>query len=66
MILALHVIDAFADRPFAGNPAAFLALYALANALRFTERTKLEDADGNHDVVCPDGTVTFWLSRVRS
>jgi uncharacterized repeat protein (TIGR04076 family) len=63
--------DTFIIGPLTPEPlpicsAAFLALYSLTNALRFTESTKLEDADGNHDVVCPDGTVTFRLSRMRN
>jgi len=61
--------DTFTLGPLTPEPrpicsAAFLSLYSLANALRFTERTTLEDADGHHDVVCPDGTVTFRLSRI--
>jgi uncharacterized repeat protein (TIGR04076 family) len=63
--------DTFIIGPLTPEPlpicsAAFLALYSLTNALRFTKSTKLEDADGNHDVVCPDGTVTFRLSRMRN
>jgi len=66
--VGMQLGDIFAVGPLTPAPkpicsAAFLSLYALGNPMRFADRTKFEDSQGNQDVVCPDGTVTFRLSR---
>jgi len=43
---------------------AFAALHATAFALRWTENMAWEKAD-HVDVACPDGSVTFRLTRIK-
>lgn len=43
---------------------AFAVLYPYALAMRFAEKTAFERKGFFVDVVCPDGDVTFRLSRM--
>ncbi len=42
---------------------AFAAVYPYALAMRFAEKTAFEREGAFVDIVCPDGDVTFRLSR---
>lgn len=44
---------------------AFMAIYPVYMALRFTEEIPLEKGRGYVDVTCPDGQVIFRLSRIK-
>lgn len=44
---------------------AFHAVHPVALAMRFSERLPFEKKDGYYDVVCPDGFVTYRLSRLN-
>ena len=45
--------------------ASFAAIWPLANAMRHSDKTGFEDANGQIIVNCPDGWVQFRLSRIR-
>ena len=43
---------------------SFASMHATAFAMRWTEKLPFEKAD-HIDIVCPDGTVTYRLTRIR-
>ncbi|MGD9950761.1 MAG: hypothetical protein AB7U29_20155 [Desulfobulbus sp.] len=43
---------------------AFHAVHPIAFSMRFSERMPFENDEGYYDVICPDGFVTYRLSRV--
>lgn len=45
--------------------ASFVAIWPFANAMRHSEHTGFEDAQGVLTLVCPDGWVQFRLSRIK-
>ncbi len=45
---------------------AFAALYPHALAMRFAEKTLFERNGPYIDIRCPDGEVTFRLSRIKT
>jgi uncharacterized repeat protein (TIGR04076 family) len=44
---------------------AFHAIHPIAFSMRFSDRLPFEKEEGHYDVMCPDGFVTYRLSRVN-
>jgi len=44
---------------------AFHAIHPIAFSMRFSDRLPFEKGEGHYDVVCPDGFVTYRLSRFK-
>jgi len=45
---------------------AFHAVHPIAFSMRFNDRMVFEKEEGYYDVICPDGYVTYRLSRTFS
>ncbi len=45
---------------------AFMSIYPVALARRFSDEIPWERGKGHFDVKCPDGCVVFRLSRLKS
>jgi len=45
--------------------ASFAVVWPFANAMRHSEKTGFEDANGTIVITCPDGWVQFKLERIR-
>lgn len=44
---------------------AFAAIYPIVMSMRFTEENRMEHGHGFIEVTCPDGEVTYRLSRIK-
>jgi hypothetical protein len=44
---------------------AFHAIHPIAFSMRFSERLPFEKEEGQYDVVCPDGFVTYRVSKLE-
>jgi uncharacterized repeat protein (TIGR04076 family) len=44
---------------------AFHAVHPIAFSMKFSDRLPFEKEEGHYDVVCPDGFVTYRLSRIN-
>jgi len=45
---------------------AFHTIYPVAMAMRFSDEISWEKGRGYFDVVCPDGNITYRLSRIKN
>lgn len=44
---------------------AFHAIHPIAFSMRFSDKLPFEKEEGYYDVICPDGFVTYRLSRCK-
>jgi len=59
----VYIFGARTPEPQGMCGRAFHAIHPIALAMRFSERLPFEKQEGHYDVVCPDGFVTYRLSR---
>jgi len=59
-----YILTARTPEPLGMCARAFSTIHPMAFALRWSERMEWEKAD-HVDVICPDGFVTYRLSRIK-
>ena len=58
-----YIIGSRTPEPIGMCGRAFQAILTISFAMRFTDNLVFEKEGGYYDVICPDGHVTYRLSR---
>jgi uncharacterized repeat protein (TIGR04076 family) len=62
----VYTLGARTPEPVGMCGRAFHVIHPVAFAMRFSENLPFEKQKGYYDIVCPDGFVTYRLSRVNT